>query len=112
MLALVVTPICPQGLSYRPLVLHPDSRLEVSVTASAGITTLVVDGQGFFPMRQGDSVRLARHPVAYPLLAWAALDPYRRMRERLGWSGLVAPDEQTESIYGEPTTDDGVGGVL
>jgi NAD+ kinase len=92
MLGLVVTPICPQGLSYRPLVLGPDTRLEITVTVSAGMTTLVVDGQGFYPMREGDSVQLARHPIPYPLLAWARLDSYRRLRERLGWSGRTEPD--------------------
>lgn len=111
MLALVVTPICPQGLSYRPLVLHPDSHLEVKVTASSGMTTLVVDGQGFIPMRQGDSVRLSRHPVAYPLLAWAALDPYRRLRERLGWSGQTEPTAD-EGTFVDKATDVGHGGVL
>ena len=68
------------------------------LTAASGITTLAVDGQGFFPMRQGDSVLLSRHPVAYPLLAWASLDPYRRLRERLGWSGQIAPGERAESV--------------
>jgi NAD+ kinase len=115
MLGLVVTPICPQGLSYRPLVLHPDSKLEINVRASAGLTTLVIDGQGFYPMRQGDSVQLARHPVPYPLLAWAALDPYRRLRERLGWSGRLAPESGEEELEGEPgpaQLDQGHGGML
>lgn len=111
MLGLVVTPICPQGLSYRPLVLAPRSRLELRVKASTGLTTLAVDGQGFFPLRRGDVVTVARHPVAYPLLAWAALDPYRRLRERLGWSGRIAPEpERADPTDG--TTDTGHGGVL
>lgn len=89
--AIVVTPICPQGLSYRPIVLRDSSRLEVVVQSSAGITTLAIDGQGFFPMHEGDRVRIQRHPVPYPLLSWEGLDPYRRLRERLGWSGVLAP---------------------
>jgi NAD+ kinase len=109
--ALVVTPICPQGLSYRPIVLAADSELEVVVKGSGGIVTLVTDGQGLYPLRQGDSVRVARHPVAWPLLAWASLDPYRRLRERLGWSGLVAPDAGP-SQRGSRGPDDGHRGVL
>lgn len=92
MLGLVVTPICPQGLSYRPIVLHPDSELELVVKESSGVTTLAADGQGFHEMHRGDRVVVRRHPVPYPLLAWADLDPYRRLRERLGWSGRVAPE--------------------
>jgi len=110
MLALVVTPICPQGLAYRPLVLHPESELVLTIKSSAGITTVAVDGQGFFPLRQGDRVRIARHPIAYPLLAWSALDAYRRLRERLGWTGQIAPGAGGP----EPSegTDSGHGGVL
>lgn len=86
MLGLIVTPICPQGLSYRPIVMHPDSRLEILVKESTGATLLVVDGQAVHPLEIGSRVRLERHPVAYPLLAWAQLDPYRRLRDRLGWN--------------------------
>ena len=86
MLGLVVTPICPQGLSYRPIVMHPDSGLDMLVKESSGDTMLVVDGQAVHPMQLGDRVRVARHAVAYPLLAWAKLDPYRRLRDRLGWN--------------------------
>lgn len=88
----VVTPICPQALSHRPVVLHTDSELSLTVTRSIGLTTLVVDGQGFFPMHEGDSVKLARHPVPYPLLARPGLDPFRRLRDRLGWRGSFEPD--------------------
>jgi NAD+ kinase len=92
MLGLVVTPVCPQGLSYRPIVLHPESELELVIKDSSGITTLAADGQGFHEMARGDRVLVSRHPEPYPLLAWGGLDPYRRLRERLGWSGLIAPD--------------------
>jgi NAD+ kinase len=92
MLGLVVTPICPQGLSYRPIVLDPESRLELVIKDSSGATTVAADGQGFHELSRGDRVLVERHPLPYPLLAWGGLDPYRRLRERLGWSGLIAPD--------------------
>jgi NAD+ kinase len=91
MFGLVITPICPQGLAHRPLVLHSDAKVELTVSSSGGLTTLVVDGQGYAPMRQGDTVYIERHPTTYPLLGSAKLDPYRRLRERLGWSGTVSP---------------------
>lgn len=86
MLGMVVTPICPQGLSYRPIVLHPDSSVEVLVKESSGDTLLALDGQAFHPMQVGDVVRIERHAQAYPLLSWSKLDAYRRLRDRLGWS--------------------------
>lgn len=109
--AIVVTPICPQGLSYRPIVLHPESRIEVAVRSTGGLVTLALDGQGYFPVRQGERVVVSRHPVPYPLLTWSGLDPYRRLRERLGWSGMTEP----EAAAGDDDTrhsDAGHGGVL
>ncbi|MEO6708742.1 MAG: NAD(+)/NADH kinase [Planctomycetota bacterium] len=107
MFGLVVTPICPQGLAHRPLVLNSDSKIELGISSSGGLTTLVVDGQGYAPMRQGDTVYIERHPIAYPLLGSAKLDPYRRLRERLGWSGAVAP--LPSKVPGEPR---GIGPAL
>ena len=108
---IVVTPICPQGLSYRPIVLHRDSRIEVVVRSTGGLVTLALDGQGYLPVRQGERVVVTRHPVPYPLLTWSGLDPYRRLRERLGWSGLTEPDPDSETEP-ERHSDAGHGGVL
>lgn len=90
--AFVVTPVSPQALSHRPLVIDGDHELVLSLTHASGITTLVVDGQGFYPLRQGDTVRITRHPLPYPLLSLPGFDAYKRLRERLGWRGSVEPD--------------------
>lgn len=112
MLALVVTPICPQALSHRPIVLHPDSRIEVSVVACSGLTSVAVDGQGFYPLEQGDKVVLARHPVAYPLLGLPGLDPYRRLRERLGWSGSLGSHASEDGPHADASHETGGPSVL
>ncbi|MFT5287336.1 MAG: NAD+ kinase [Planctomycetota bacterium] len=84
--AMLVTPICPQGLASRPIVLQPDADLTFELTYASGITTLVSDGQSYYPIEPGDRVHLRRHPVPYPLLTMPDLDPYRRLRDRLGWA--------------------------
>ncbi len=89
MAAMVVTPISPQGLASRPIVLEPETRLSVEIAYASGITTLVVDGQSYYPMEVGGRVVVERHPVSYPLLAMPELDPYRRLRERLGWAHTI-----------------------
>ena len=97
MLGIVATPLCSQGLSNRPIVLHPDSKLEVEVLTATGISTLVVDGQAFYPLEPGARVTVQRHPVAYPLLTMPELDPYRRLRERLGWASGMPGDPEASS---------------
>jgi len=96
----VVTPLAAQGLANRPIVLGPDAELVLEVIESAGISTVVVDGQGYFPLQPGAHVRIRRHPVPYPLFAMPDLDPYRRLRERLGWSSVMPGS----AVGGEPTS--------
>jgi len=89
--ALVVTPICSQGLSNRSIVLDAKGELEVRVEGASGLVTLAIDGQAFHTLQRGDRVRLRRHPKPSRLLALPGLDPYRRLRDRLGWGGEHAP---------------------
>lgn len=90
--AFVVTPVSPQALSHRPIVLAGAETLRLEITRATGTTTLVLDGQGFHPLREGDAVVMRAHKRAYPLLSPRSFDPYRRLRERLGWRGSVEPD--------------------
>ena len=82
---LVVTPICSVGLSNRPIVLRSDGELRLTVQSAGGMINLAVDGQVHHPLREGAEVRLRRHPVPYPIYVMPDLDPYRRLRSRLGW---------------------------
>lgn len=91
--AIVVTPICPQGLSNRPLVLPSGVELTLSVQGTSGHPTLAIDGHDFYRLAEGDTVTLRRHPVPVPLLWMRGMDPYRRLRERLGWRGSLDPAE-------------------
>ncbi|QDU84810.1 putative inorganic polyphosphate/ATP-NAD kinase [Planctomycetes bacterium Pla163] len=89
LLGVVATPICSQALSNRPLVLHPDSKCSVRVLNAGARAEVVVDGRRVGRLSAGDAVQVERHPEPYPLLTMPDLDPYRRLRERLGWTGGV-----------------------
>jgi len=102
----VVTPLAAQGLANRPIVLDADAELVLEVVESAGISTLVVDGQGYFPLKPKARVRIRRHPVPYPLFSMPDLDPYRRLRERLGWSAVM-PGMASEGSSSAARVDDG-----
>ncbi len=113
MRGLVATPISPQSLSHRPMVMHPNSVLEIGVVSAHGLVTVAVDGHGFYPMRQGDRVVVRQHPDTYPLLARPESDPYLRVRERLGWRGTFEPEPDMD-LHDEPAaqSDPGQGEML
>lgn len=115
MRGLVITPISPQSLSHRPMVVHPDSQIQIEVRKAQGLVTLVVDGHGYFPMQQGDRVEVHRHPDTYPILGRPDSDPYVRIRDRLGWRGSFDTEPGIETDHGaaRPGRDgEGAGEVL
>ena len=113
MKGLVVTPISPQSLSHRPMVMHPESTLYVRVEKASGLTTLAIDGHGFYPMQVGDRLKVRHHDVPYPLLARPRSDPYVRVRERLGWRGSFESEPGIETPRERPVSSDaGQGEVL
>ena len=93
MQGIVATPVAAHALSGRPIVLHPDSLLEARVIEASGLVTLSVDGHAFHPLEEGDKFTVRRHRNTYPLLAPRDSDPWRRLRERLGWRGSLLGTE-------------------
>lgn len=87
--AVVVTPISAHALAHRPLVVDPEAALEVRVIDTGGAVSLDVDGRLVAELGEGDAVRLAPAERAYPLLTLESFDPWRRLRDRLGWAGRV-----------------------
>lgn len=84
---IVATPISAHTLSHRPLVLAPEAELRVEVLA--GPAQVVVDGQPAGTLEVGESVQVRRAADAYPLLLPDGMDPWKRLRDRLGWRGSL-----------------------
>lgn len=85
--AIVVSPISPHTLTYRPLVDSADIRLELAVTEPNESTGVVVDGRTLGQLVSGDRVRIERATTRFRMLAVPGQDDYRTLREKLGWSG-------------------------
>lgn len=91
---IVATPISAHTLSHRPLVLAPEAELRVEVLA--GPAQVVVDGQPAGSLQMGESVRIRRAAYPYPLLLPEGMDPWKRLRDRLGWRGSLLPGSGDE----------------
>lgn len=87
--AIVISPISPHTLTYRPLVDSADTLLELTVTEPNASTSIVVDGRILGRLYTGDRVRIERADVKFRMLSVDGQNDYRALREKLGWGGSV-----------------------
>jgi NAD+ kinase len=95
MQAVVVTPISAHALAHRPLVMRPDATLSLGVLTARGPVAVSVDGQPAQDLGVGESASIERHPLTYPLLVPGGLDPWRRLRDRLGWKASLSEESDS-----------------
>jgi NAD+ kinase len=87
--AVIIQPISPHTLTYRPLVDSADTHLELVVARPNASTSVVTDGRVLGQIKRGDriSIRAAKH--AFRMLNVPGQNEYRTLREKLGWGGSV-----------------------
>jgi NAD+ kinase len=91
--AFVITPICPHTLTNRPLVDSADKTYQLIVHKSG--CNLVVDGQIQIPLTGGDRVTVRAAPVTFGLVKIPGHSYYRRLRDKLSWSGQTVYKQET-----------------
>lgn len=89
---LLVTPLASQALTYRPLVLRPNRRVELAVLAGRHGTALTIDGQETLPLADGSvvEVREAEHDLA--VASVVERTRFRTIRERLHWGAPLVEE--------------------
>jgi NAD+ kinase len=83
--ALLVTPLAPQALANRPLVLGADARLRLTIEGRADELALVLDGQERIDLTSGDAFDVALGPDVVRLVP-AGYDPFAVLRQKLRWT--------------------------
>jgi len=87
--ALLLTPVCPHALSFRPLLLPPTVTLRVVVAATARAPAAVAfDGRGRVALRPGDAltVAAAAHPLRTVEAVGGVADWLTALRGGLRWN--------------------------
>ncbi|MDQ7989296.1 MAG: NAD(+) kinase [Candidatus Dactylopiibacterium sp.] len=84
---IVLVPLCPHALTYRPLALAHDSVVELEVIGTRG-GVVHCDGQTLFEARIGDVVRVVRSQQAVTFLHPEDYSYFNVLREKLHWSTL------------------------
>ncbi len=86
---IVLTPVAPHIAASRPLVLPPDSVIELTVSADKD-ATVSIDGQVDTQLNSGDTVSVCRSPHTARFVRFSTpQDYYGMLAERLDWLRIV-----------------------
>jgi NAD+ kinase len=84
--AMVITPICPHSLSFRPIVIKADSTVEVfGVRVNKG-TTVSIDGQVSMKLSADDVVRIEKEPSGFLVVSNPLRTRWDTLASKLSWA--------------------------
>lgn len=84
--ALALVPVSPHTLSYRPLIVNGDSRIEIMISAaSPNNAQATCDGQTNFTLDVGDTVVVQKKQECAKLIHPKNYDYYDILRAKLHW---------------------------
>ena len=86
MQAMVITPICPHSLSFRPIVISADSTVEVFCVRVSSSTTISIDGQDSLRLSVGDVVRVEREKSDFLVVNNPLRTRWDTLAAKLGWA--------------------------
>jgi NAD+ kinase len=84
--AIGVTPICPHSLSFRPIVINSDSKVEISGVSLNEGTTVSIDGQIWRKLSIDDVVRIERDKGDFLVVNNHLRTQWETLATKLGWA--------------------------
>ncbi|HDT13181.1 MAG TPA: transposase [Candidatus Aminicenantes bacterium] len=84
--AIVLTPICPHTLSFRPLAVPATSSVGIRLLTGGEDVHLTLDGQRGGQMARDDTVEIRRAPFELKLVVSSKRTYYALVKEKLGWA--------------------------
>jgi NAD+ kinase len=85
--AIVLTPICPHTLSFRPLAVPATSTITVRLLTGGEEVHATFDGQRGVVLVRNDVVDIRRAPAELQLVTSPRRSYYDLVKEKLGWAG-------------------------
>lgn len=83
--AMILTPICPQKLSQRALVVPADRVIEIVPDPGGEQVTLTADGQQDLSLQAGDVVEVREAPFSARFVEPAGASFHARLRDKFEW---------------------------
>jgi len=82
--AIIIAPICPHTLSFRPMVISSDSRIKVQLLTGEEVY-LTLDGQRGDSLAENDEVEVKRSDLELRLISSPKRNYFDLVQEKLGW---------------------------
>ncbi len=84
--AVVLTPICPHTLTYRPLIVPAESEIRVRLLTGGEEVFVTLDGQRGGSFDRNGVIAVRRAPVELQLVTSPRRNYYDLVKEKLGWA--------------------------
>ncbi|KAK3341182.1 ATP-NAD kinase-like domain-containing protein [Lasiosphaeria hispida] len=96
--AILLTPICPHTLSFRPMVLSDTMLLRVSIPRNSRATAYCAfDGKGRVELRQGDHVTITASQYPFPTVVRTDTEWFDSVSRTLRWNVRAATQKAFET---------------
>ncbi|KAL3961995.1 hypothetical protein ACCO45_003518 [Purpureocillium lilacinum] len=109
--AILLTPICPHTLSFRPMVLSDTMALRVAVPRNSRATAYCAfDGKGRIELRQGDHVTITASQYPFPTVTRTDTEWFDSVSRTLRWNVRAAaqkPFDAGSVADGVPPNEEG-----
>jgi NAD+ kinase len=83
--AVILAPICPHTLSFRPMVISSDSKIKVKLLTAGEEVYLTLDGQRGDLLVKNDIVNIEQAPFELQLISSPKRNYFDLLQEKLGW---------------------------
>ncbi len=82
---ILITPICPHSLTFRPIVLRGDSETSIRLISDNGTVFLTIDGQRGTPLKRYDVVHVKMSDSTAIMVHPEGYDFFSVLQEKLFW---------------------------
>ncbi len=82
---LVITPICPHSLTFRPLVVPDNSAISVRQCSENTDVFLTIDGQTVLPFEFEESINIGVHAKKLRIIVSRKINYFELLYEKLNW---------------------------
>jgi NAD+ kinase len=83
--AMVIAPICPHTLSFRPMIISSNSRIKIQMLTEGERAYLTLDGQRGYLMDKDDVVEVKNSDFELLLISSPQRNYFDLLQEKLGW---------------------------